>query len=154
MKGVSMLLAERVDIIALIQDLPPFRHCTTEVLGSYLAHDAMRAHCGPGEVLCGLALDHNLYVIISGTAVLHAGPDVSITLTAGDYIGQQLHRQSRLAGSVIASTEVEVLVVGPQDLLRLELESTASRHPSRFVLPPDLSVIDGESQRRFFRRSR
>jgi CRP-like cAMP-binding protein len=100
-----------------------------------------------------LAQDHNLYVIISGEAVLHVGPDVAITLTPGDYIGQQLHRQNRLTGSVIASTEVEVLVVGPQDLLRLELESSASRHPSRSVLPPDLSVIDGGSPRRLFRRS-
>jgi CRP-like cAMP-binding protein len=149
-----MLLAERVDIIGLIEDLPPFRSCTTEVLESYLAHDAMRAHCGPGEVLCGLEQDHNLYVIVSGEAVLHVGPDVSITLKPGDYIGQQLHRQNRLSGSVIASTDVEVLVVGPQDLLRLELESGASRHPSRFVLPTELSIIEGGSQRRFFRRSR
>jgi CRP-like cAMP-binding protein len=149
-----MLLAERVDIIGLIENLPPFRSCTTEVLESYLAHDAMRAHCGPGEVLCGLEQDHNLYVIVSGEAVLHVGPDVSITLTPGDYIGQQLHRQNRLSGNVIASTDVEVLVVGPQDLLRLELESGASRHPSRFVLSPDLSVIEGGSQRRLFRRSR
>jgi CRP-like cAMP-binding protein len=101
-----------------------------------------------------LEQDHNLYVIVSGEAVLHVGPDVSITLTPGDYIGQQLHRQNRLSGSVIASTDVEVLVVGPQDLLRLELESGASRHPSRFVLSPDLSVIEGGSQRRLFRRSR
>jgi CRP-like cAMP-binding protein len=113
----------------------------------------MRAHCGPGEVLCGLEPDHNLYVILSGEAVLHVGPDVSITLTAGDYIGQQLHRQNRLSGSVIASTDVEVLVVGPQDLLRLELQSSESRHPSRLELP-DLSVIDGDSPRRFFRRGR
>ena len=148
-----MLLAERVDIIGLIEDLPPFRTCSTEVLESYLAHDAMRAHCGPGEVLCGLQQDHNLYVIISGEAVLHVGPDVAITLTPGDYVGQQLHRQNRLAGSVIATTDVEVLVVGPQDLLRLELESSASRHPSRFVSPPALSVIDGGSTRRFFRRN-
>jgi CRP-like cAMP-binding protein len=149
-----MLLAERVDIIGLIEDLPPFRTCTTEILESYLAHDAMRAHCGPGEVLCGLEQDHNLYVIISGEAVLHVGPDVSITLTPGDYIGQQLHRQNRLSGSVTASSQVEVLVVGPQDLLRLELESSASRHPSRSALPPDVSVMEGGSPRRFFRRSR
>ena len=151
-QGVSMLLAERVDIIALIEDLPPFRNCTTEVLGSYLAHDAMRARCGPGEVLCGLEQDHNLYVIISGEAVLQVGTDVSVTLTPGDYIGQQLHRQGRLSGSVIASTDVEVLVVGPKDLLRLELESSASRHPSRLVLPADVSVLEAGSLRRFFRR--
>jgi CRP-like cAMP-binding protein len=90
---------------------------------------------------------------VSGEAVLHVGPDVSITLTPGDYVGQQLHRQGRLSGSVIASTDVEVLVVGPQDLLRLELESSSSRHPSRFVLPADLSVLEAGSLRRFFRRN-
>ena len=84
-----MLLAERVDIIGLIEDLPPFQICTTEVLESYLAHDAMRAHCSPGEVLSGLEKDHNLYVIVSGEAVLHVGSDVTIRLTAGDYFGQQ-----------------------------------------------------------------
>lgn len=149
-----MLLAERVDIIGLIEDLPPFRTCTTEVLESYLAHDAMCAHCDAGVVLCGLEQDHNLYVLISGEAVLHVGPDVRITLEPGDYFGQQLHRHHRMSGTVIASTEVEVLVVGHQDLYRMELESSASRHPSRFVAPPDLSVIGGEGgQRRFFRRS-
>ena len=147
-----MLLAERVDIIELIEELPPFEHCTRAVLESYLAHDAMRAHCGPGEVLCGLSQDHNLYVIISGEAVLHVGPDVTITLTPGDYVGQQLHRQNRLTGSVIASSEVEVLVVGPQDLLRLELESSASRHPSRCELP-NLKLLDRAPTRRRFRRS-
>ena len=151
-KGVNMLLAERVDIVGLIEDLPPFRTCTTQVLESYLAHDAMRAHCGSGEVLCGLEQDHNLYVIISGEAVLQVGTDVSVTLTPGDYIGQQLHRQGRLSGCVIASTDVEVLVVGPQDLLRLELESSASRHPSRLVLPANVSVLEAGSLRRFFRR--
>jgi len=148
-----MLLAERVDIIGLIEDLPPFRTCTTEVLRSYLAHDAMRAHCGPGEGLCELEPDRNLFVIISGEAELHVGPDVSITLTPGDYIGRQLQRQNRLSGSVIASTDLEVLVVGPRDLLRLELQSSESRHPSRLELP-DVSVIGAGSLRRLFRRGR
>ena len=146
-----MLTAERVDIIGLIEDLPPFSICTTEVLESYLAHDAMRAHCSPGEVLCGLEQDHNLYVLISGEAVLHVGPDVSIALEPGDYFGQQLHRQHRLSGTVIAATDVEVLVVGPQDLLRLELASSASRHPSRLAATPEL-VLAGGHKGRLFRR--
>jgi hypothetical protein len=86
-----MLTAERVDIIGLIEGLPPFATCTTEVLTEFVAYDAMRAHCGPGEVVCGLQGDHNLYVLTSGEAVLRVGPDVTIALEPGDYFGQQLH---------------------------------------------------------------
>ena len=147
-----MLTAERVDIIGLLEDLPPFSTCTTEVLTSFVAHDAMRAHCGPGEVLSGLQQDHNLYVLLSGDAVLYVGPDVSISLEAGDYFGQQAHRQHRMSGTVVALTDVEVLVVGQQDLARLELASAASRHPSRLELPVELSTVSTR-HRRLFRRS-
>ncbi len=108
-----MLTAERVDIIGLLEGLPPFATCTTEVLESFVAHDAMRAHCAPGEVLCGLQQDHNLYVLIAGEAVLRVGPDVTINLEPGDYFGQQAHRHHRIAGTVVAVSDVEVLVVGP-----------------------------------------
>ncbi|HEY1652085.1 MAG TPA: cyclic nucleotide-binding domain-containing protein [Acidimicrobiales bacterium] len=146
-----MLTAERVDLIELLGSLPPFSTCTTEVLASFVAHDAMRALCGPGEVLCGLSQDHNLYVLISGEAVLRVGPDVSITLEPGDYFGQQAHRYHRIAGTVIAVTDVEVLVVGPQDLARLELESSASRHPSRFEPSADRSSHGSRHRRLFWR---
>jgi CRP-like cAMP-binding protein len=132
-----MLTAERVDIVGLLEGLPPFSTCTTQVLETFVAHDAMRAHCGPGEVLCGLQEDHNLYVLISGEAVLRVGPDVTISLEAGDYFGQQAHRHHRIAGTVVAVSDVEVLVVGPQDLARLELASSESRHPSRLELPAE-----------------
>ena len=150
-----MLTAERVDIIELLEDLPPFSMCTTDVLDSFVAHDAMRAHCGPGEVLSGLAQDHNLYVLISGEAVLRVGSDVTIRLEPGDYFGQQAHRHHRINGTVVAVTDVEVLVVGPQDLSRLELASSASRHPSRLEAPPELTALTGVStrSRRRFRRN-
>lgn len=146
-----MLTAERVDIIGLLEGLPPFSACNTEVLTSFVAHDAMRAHCSPGEVLCGLERDHNLYVLTSGEAVLRVGADVTITLEPGDYFGQQAHRHHKIAGTVVAVTDCEVLVVGPQDLLRMELESSASRHPSRCEPPADLSVLEGRPRRRFRR---
>jgi CRP-like cAMP-binding protein len=147
-----MLTAERVDIIGVLEGLPPFSMCTTEVLTSFVAHDAMRAHCGPGETLSGLQQDHNLYVLISGEAVLRVGPDVTIKLEPGDYFGQQAHRHHRMAGTVVAVTDVEVLVVGPQDLARLELASSESRHPSRLDLTAELAAL-GARHRRVFRRS-
>ncbi len=146
-----MLTAERVDIIGLLEGLPPFSACSTEVLSSFVAHDAMRAHCSPGEVLCGLEQDHNLYVLTSGQAVLRVGADVSITLEPGDYFGQQAHRHHLIAGTVVAVTDCEVLVVGPQDLLRMEVESSASRHPSRFELAAELVSLGG--RHRLFKRS-
>jgi CRP-like cAMP-binding protein len=147
-----MLTAERVDIIGMLEGLPPFSMCTTEALATFVAHDAMRAHCGPGEVLCGLAQDHNLYVLISGEAVLRVGPDVTISLEPGDYFGEQAHRPHRIAGTVVAVTDVEVLVLGPQDLARLELASSAERHPSRFEPSPELAALGGRP-RRIFRRA-
>ena len=52
-------------------------------------------------------------------------------------------------------TDVEVLVVGPQDLARLELASSASRHPSRLEAPPELTALTGGGSRyrRLFRRN-
>ncbi len=150
-----MLTAERVDIIELLEDLPPFSKCTTGALDSFVAHDAMRAHCSPGEVLCGLAQDHNLYVLLSGEAVLRVGSDVTIRLEPGDYFGEQAHRHHHIGGTVVAVTDVDVLVAGPQDLARLELASSASRHPSRFEAPAELTSLSGGGARyrRLFRRN-
>ncbi len=116
-----MLTAERVDYVELLEGLPPFSSCAPEALEAFVRHDAIRARCVAGEVVCGLAQDHNLYVLVSGSAVLRVNPDVSIDLEPGDYFGQQTHRTHRVAGTVIAVTDVEVLVVGPQDLNRLSL---------------------------------
>ncbi len=148
-----MLTAERVDIIGLIEDLPPFSHCTREVLEEYLAYDAMRACGGPNEVLCGLEWDHNLYVLLTGEAVLRVGRDIRIQLEPGDYFGQHGQRYHSMAGTVTSVTDVEVLVVGAQDLLRLELASSESRHPSRFEARLDFAGFGGR-QRRLFHRGR
>jgi signal-transduction protein with cAMP-binding, CBS, and nucleotidyltransferase domain len=145
-----MLTAERVDYVEMLEGLPPFSICTREALEGYVAHDAMRAHCGPGEVVSGLSEDHNLYVLVSGSAALRVSPDVSIDLEPGDYFGQQTHRHHRIAGAVVARTDVEVLVIGPQDLLRLELQSSESRHPSRLEPEPQPSHAGG--RRRLFHR--
>jgi len=80
--------------------------------------------CGAGDVLCGLAEDHNLYVLVSGSAELRVGPDLSIDLEPGDYFGLHAQRYRAMAGTVVAVTEVEVLVIGTQDLGRLAVGRT------------------------------
>ena len=116
-----MLTLERVDDVEveLLEGLPPFSACAREDLEVFVAHDVMRMRCGAGEVLCGLAEDHNLYVLVSGSAELRVGPDLSIDLEPGDYFGRYARRYHGMAGTVVAVTDVEVLVIGPQDLGRL-----------------------------------
>jgi CRP-like cAMP-binding protein len=147
-----MRTADSVNYVGFLEGVPSFSLCTTEVLEKFLAYDAMRAHCEPGEVLCGLQQDHNLYVLTSGTAELHVTPDITITLTPGDYFGQEPERHHRMAGTVVAKTAVEVLVIGPQEIAQLELASSASRHPSRAEWPLERSTLT-QRRRRTLRRA-
>jgi hypothetical protein len=116
-----MLTLERIDDVEveLLEVLPPFSTCAREDLKGFVAHDVMRMRCGAGEVLCSLADDRNLYVLVSGSAELRVSPDLSIQLEPGDYVGRPAQRSHRLGGAVVAVTDVEVLVIGPQDLGRL-----------------------------------
>jgi CRP-like cAMP-binding protein len=116
-----VLTAERIDYVEILEGLPPFSACQREDLEAFVAHDVMWVRCGAGEVLCGLAQDHNLYVVVSGSAELRAGPDVAIDLEPGDYFGQHAQRNHGMAGTVVACTDLEVMVIGPQDLGRLAL---------------------------------
>lgn len=147
-----MRTAECVNYVGYLEGIPSFSLCTTEVLEKFLAFDAMRAHCDAGEVLCGLEQDHNLYVLTSGTAELHVSPDITITLVPGDYFGQEPERHHHMAGTVVARTAVEVLVIGPQDVAQLELASSASRHPSRAEWPLERSTPTAR-RRRTLRRA-
>jgi CRP-like cAMP-binding protein len=123
-------VADRVDYIELLEGIPALSMCTADVLDKFLTHSALRAHCAAGEVVCGLHEDRNLYVLTSGKATLHVGDDVEISLEPGDYFGQDSAHHHKLAGTVVASTDVEVLVIGPQDLAQLEVASSRDRHPS------------------------
>jgi hypothetical protein len=116
-----VLTAERIDYVELLEEVPAFSACTTEDLELFVAHDVMWVRCGAGEVLCGLAHEHNLYVLVSGLAELRVGPDLSIDLEPGDYFGQHAQRNHGVGGHVVAVTDIEVIVVGPQDLGRLTL---------------------------------
>jgi hypothetical protein len=123
-------VADRVDFAAFLEGIPSLSKCTRDVLEEFVAHGAIKAHCEAGKVLCGLQEDRNLYVLTAGTASLHVGPDVVITLEPGDYVGGGNARH-KLAGTVVANSDVEALVLGAQDLAQLESASSRDRHPSR-----------------------
>ncbi|HEY1827158.1 MAG TPA: cyclic nucleotide-binding domain-containing protein [Acidimicrobiales bacterium] len=142
-------VAERVEYAELLEGIPSLSRCSKSILEKFVAYDVLRAHCAAGEVLCGLQGDHNLYVLTSGRASLHVGNDIVISLEPGDYFGQDSHK---IGGTVIADTNAEVLVIGPQDLAQLELASSASRHPSRLEWPMQRSTAT-QRRRRLMRRS-
>jgi CRP-like cAMP-binding protein len=124
-------LAGCTDYVELLEEVPSLSNCTRDVLADFVAHSAIKAHCDAGKVLCGLEQDHNLYVLTSGSAALHVGPDIVVHLEPGDYFGQESGRHHKLGGTVVAVTDVEAIIVGPQDIAQLEYASCRDRHPSR-----------------------
>lgn len=142
-------VAERTEYAELLEGIPALSKCSKSILEKFVAYDVLRAHCTTGEVLCGLKGDHNLYVLTSGHASLHVGNDIVIGLEPGDYFGQDSHK---MGGTVVADTDVVVLVIGPQDLAQLELASCASRHPSRMEWPMERSTTT-QRRRRILRRA-
>ncbi len=123
-------VAECVDYIEFLESVPSLSNCTRKVLEDFVAHGAIKAQCDAGKVICGLAQDHNLYVLTAGSAALHVGQDIVVGLEPGDYFGQESGRHHKLGGTVVAVSDVEVLIIGSQDIAQLESASCRDRHPS------------------------
>ncbi len=91
-----------------------------------------RVHVAAGKTLCSKAqCDQNLYVLVSGVASLDAGDGVRVALDAGDYFGWNPGRYHGPSATVTAEEDVVVLVIRPQDVLRLEMIASRHRHPSK-----------------------
>jgi CRP-like cAMP-binding protein len=113
-------VAKRETYAGFLGDIPAFSDCATEVLEEFVTHAAVRVHAAGGKTLCSKAQsDQNLYVLVSGVA-----------LEAGDYFGWNPGRYHGPSASVVAEEDVEVLVIRPQDVLRLEMIVSRHRHPS------------------------
>lgn len=113
-------------------DIPAFSDCATEVLEEFVTHATSRVHVAAGKTLCSKAqCDQNLYVLVSGVASLDAGDGVRVALDAGDYFGWNPGRYHGPSASVTAEKDVVVLVIRPQDVLRLEMIASRHRHPSK-----------------------
>jgi hypothetical protein len=65
--------------------------------------------------------------LVSGLAELRVGADLSIDLEPGDYFGQHAQRNHGMGGTVVAVTDIEVMVIGPQDLGRLQVGAVVRR---------------------------
>ena len=131
-------------------DIPAFSDCATEVLEEFVTHAASRVYVAAGKTLCSKAqCDQNLYVLVSGVASLDAGDGIRIALDAGDYFGWNPGRYHGPSVSVTAEEDVVVLVIRPQDVLRLEMIASRHRHPSRIEWP-----VDAQDMQASYGRSR
>jgi len=83
--------------------------------------------------------DQNLYVLVSGSATLDAGDGVHVALEPGDYFGRTPGRHVALAATVTADDAVEVLVIGPEEVVRLLHASSRQRHPSNIEWRSELA---------------
>ena len=124
-------VADCTTYAGLLGDIPAFSDCATEVLEEFVTNAAVRVRAAAGKSLCSMAQsDQNLYVLVSGTASLDAGDGVRVALEEGDYFGWNPGRYHGPSASVVADEDVEVLVIRPQDVLRLEMIASRHRHPS------------------------
>jgi signal-transduction protein with cAMP-binding, CBS, and nucleotidyltransferase domain len=125
-------VADSQTYASFVGDIPAFSDCATEVLEEFVTHAAHRVHVAEGETVCSQAqCDENLYVLVAGAASLEAGEGVRVALTAGDFFGWNPGRYHGPSVRVIAEEDVEVLVIQPQDVLRLEMIASRHRHPSK-----------------------
>ncbi len=135
-------------------DIPAFSDCATEVLEEFATHAASRLCVAAGQSLCSKAqCDQNLYVLVAGVASLDAGDGVRVTLDAGDYFGWNPGRYHGPSASVTAEEDVEVLVIRPQDVLRLEMIASRHRHPSKIEWQADADVAQPARRHRALVRS-
>jgi CRP-like cAMP-binding protein len=115
----------------ILETIPAFERCTADVLEAFVAQCAVKAVCTAGRTVTPQThLDQNLYVLISGSALLDAGDGVVVELESGDFFGASPTNHHELIASVIAVTDVELLIINAQEIERLEQVSSRDRHPS------------------------
>jgi hypothetical protein len=129
--------------------IPVFSDCATEVLEDFVTHAAVKVHAAAGKTLCSEAqCDQNLYVLVSGLASLDAGDGVRVALGEGDYFGWNPGRYHGPRAKVVAEENVEVLVIRPQDVLRLEMIASRHRHPSNIEWRAEDQVVQPPARHR------
>jgi hypothetical protein len=131
-----------------VGSIPAFSDCAPEVLEEFVTHSAHRLHVAEGETVCSQEqCDQNLYVLVAGVASLDAGNGVRVALTTGDYFGWNPGRYHGPSVHVLALEDVEVLVIQPQDVLRLEVIASRRRHPSQIDWRVDARVSPRRRER-------
>jgi hypothetical protein len=143
---------EHQDYAELLKGIPGFSTCTASVLRELAAYDVDTLHCAVGQTLTLQARDHNVYVLATGQAILHAGVDVVVDLEPGDYFGKDPARH-RAFMYVVALCDLEVLVISPQEVVWLQQASSRDRHPSGIEWRVELPTTTRRKSRRTHRQN-
>jgi CRP-like cAMP-binding protein len=125
-------LADRKNYVELLEAVPVLSHCTKDVLEEFVRHTMVRVHCASGKQLNPLTeREQNLYLLTTGEALLTAEDGITVELEAGDYFGRSSSRRPYMVANVVAVSDIELVVINPQELDRLLLASACDRHPAR-----------------------
>jgi hypothetical protein len=143
---------EHQDYAELLKGIPAFSACTPSVLRELAAYGVDTVHCGAGQTLTPHARDHNVYVLATGQAILHAGVDVVVDLEPGDHFGKDPARHRGLI-YMVALSDLEVLVISPQEVAWLQQASSRDRHPSGIEWRVELPTTTRRKSRRNHRRN-
>jgi hypothetical protein len=118
--------------VEILQDVPALSGCTSDVLKEFVAHGLVKVHCAPGKNFRPQTVrDHNVYVLVAGSAILDAGDDITVDLEPGDYFGRNYDVYGHLAASIAALTHLDVVAISPEVVAQLKEASCRDRHPSQ-----------------------
>jgi CRP-like cAMP-binding protein len=133
-------VAETKNYADLLEALPGLSSCPRNAVEDFAANGVVKVRCTAGRTLTPPAhQDQNVYVLVSGSALLDAGDNIVVALEPGDYFGGTRNHTRHLVASVLAVSDVELLVFNPRDVARLadasSRESLARRSDHHFEWP-------------------
>jgi hypothetical protein len=141
--------ADRMKFSEFLAAVPVLSTCAHDVLEDFVARGVVKVHCPAGKRLSPLtAEERNLYVLASGSALLTTDDGITVALEPGDYFGKSHPRWHQIVASVVAVTDVQILVVNPQEIVQLRHASSTDRRPSRLPWQTDVSVAVRRAPRR------
>jgi CRP-like cAMP-binding protein len=122
------IAADRKSDTSFLEGLPAFASCTRGELEEFVTHGVVKLHCMAGEELSSSTdQEQNLYVLAAGSALLHAGDGVAVALEPGDYFGHSPERRRHMTPTVVAVSNVEVLVINTHEAARIGHTPAAGR---------------------------
>jgi hypothetical protein len=135
-------MADTKTYAEILRDVPTFSSCAPDVLDHFVSRRAFAMHVGAGrEILSRTDSTRNLFVLVAGSARLDAGDSVHVALEPGDYFGgDSEHHHHKLTASVVAVDDVEVLIVSPEEIVRLQQAGSRRHHPSNVDWSPEVAV--------------
>jgi CRP-like cAMP-binding protein len=141
--------ADRIKYSDFLSAVPVLATCAHDVLEDFVTRGVVKVHCPAGKKLSPLtAEERNLYVLASGSALLTTDDGITVGLEPGDYFGKSHPRWHQIVASVTAVTDVQILVVNPQEIVQLRNASSPNPRPLRLPWQTELSAAVRRTPRR------